>query len=314
MLAQPTGKMPMLSPHIVASYNHSNRQTQNPRRPRYRKVLAMIGYCLSLIGITQVAQGEALPWAVYYSNKAPLSTLMQYQLLIFDNETHPPITPLIENNKIVLGYLSLGEVGQHRTYYHQLKRDGLLLQENENWPGSYAIDIRDKRWTSMVIETLLPSILQQGFHGIFIDTLDIPPHQESLAPKRFRGMKKAAIQLIETIRYHYPSIKIMLNRGYEILPQVAPIIDYALGESVYTTYNFTTESYEPVNSSLYTQQVNILNSAKKVAPHLVVMTLDYWQPNDVQGIANIYAQQRANGFVPYVGTIKLDIIVPEPKL
>jgi len=274
----------------------------------------MIIGCLSLLTMTQVLQGETSRWAVYYANKTPLNTLMKYQLLVFDNETHPPITPLLESNKTVLGYLSLGEVGQHRAYYHQLKRDGLLLQESENWPGSYAIDIRDKRWTSLVIEELLPDILQQGFHGIFIDTLDIPPHQEKTAPKRFRGMTKAAIQLLKTIRYHYPSIKIMLNRGYEILPQVAPIIDYVLGESVYATYNFTTQSYEPVNNSLYSQQVNILQSAKKVAPHLVVMTLDYWQPNDVQGIANIYAQQRANGFVPYVGTIKLDIIVPEPDL
>ncbi len=270
--------------------------------------------CLSLLAMTQVLQGETSRWAVYYANKTPLNTLMKYQLLVFDNETHPPLTPLLESNKTVLGYLSLGEVGQHRAYYHQLKRDGLLLQESENWPGSYAIDIRDKRWTSLVIEELLPRILQQGFHGIFIDTLDIPPHQEKTAPKRFQGMTKAAIQLLETIRYHYPSIKIMLNRGYAILPQVAPIIDYALGESVYATYNFTTQSYEPVNNSLYSQQVNILQSAKKVAPHLVVMTLDYWQPSDVQGIASIYAQQRANGFVPYVGTIKLDIIVPEPDL
>jgi hypothetical protein len=44
-----------------------------------------------------------------------------------------------------------------------------------------------------------------------------------------------------------------------------------------------------------------------------VFTLDYWNPEDAAGIRRIYRTERANGFHPYVATIKLDRIVREPR-
>lgn len=42
------------------------------------------------------------------------------------------------------------------------------------------------------------------------------------------------------------------------------------------------------------------------------MTLDYWNPADTAGLRRIYRAQRANGFLPYVATVELDRLVPEP--
>lgn len=256
---------------------------------------------------------KATSWAVYYSDKAALQEFSPYSLLVLDSKYHPPLRPLADRGKTLLGYLSLGEVEQQREHFAAVKAQGLLFGENPVWKGSYYIDVRDRRWTERVVTELIPAILHQGFDGIFLDTLDNPPHLEREDPKQFAGMREAAVRLVRTIRRHYPHIKIMLNRGYELLPEVASDIDMVLGESVYADYDFERQTYQRVPEPLYREQVAILKEAVRRNPALQVFTLDYWDPADKAGIAAIYRAQRANGFYPYVATIALDQVVPEPS-
>ena len=106
---------------------------------------------------------------------------------------------------------------------------------------------------------------------------------------------------------------IVLNRAYDLLPAVERDIDMVLGESVYADYDFATKRYGRVDDDTYRQQVEILRAAAKRQPKLKVLTLDYWDPNDAAGIAEIYRIQTANGFSPYVATVELDRLVPGPK-
>ena len=250
-------------------------------------------------------------WLVYYSKKAPSRAFKDYALLVFDSKFHPQLRPLSDRGKTLLGYLSLGEVEQYRDYFGDVKAEGILLQENEHWKGSYYVDVRDRRWTKRVIERLIPDILRRGFDGLFLDTLDNPVELQEEHPKKYSTMTEAAARLVRTIRRHYPSIKIMMNRAYELLPLVEGHINIVLGESVYADYDFEDETYRLVPKGLYLNQVKLLNAAKKRQPDLQVFTLDYWDPADLKGVADIYRVQRANGFVPYVATIKLDRIIKE---
>ena len=104
----------------------------------------------------------------------------------------------------------------------------------------------------------------------------------------------------------------MMNRAYEILPDVDVEIDWVLGESVRADYDFDADVYRLVPDELYERQVSLLQQARERQPRLRVLTLDYWDPDDLDGIRRIYEEQRANGFVPYVATLQLDRIVPEP--
>ncbi len=105
----------------------------------------------------------------------------------------------------------------------------------------------------------------------------------------------------------------MMNRGYELLPEVEGHIDILLAESFFTDYDFDTKVYSKVPSDLYQEQLLIIKAAKTRQPNLRVFTLDYWNPEDAKGIAQIYSEQRGNGFSPYVATIELDRIVKKPK-
>ncbi len=263
--------------------------------------------------VTSAMAADDFRWLVYYSDKAPTKAFEDYGLIVFDSQFHPPLRPLLDRGKTLLGYLSLGEVEEYRDYFGGVKAEGILLHESKHWKRSFTIDIRDRRWTKRVIERLMPDILRQGFDGIFLDTLDNPVELQRVHPKKYPTMTEAAARLVRTIRRHYPSIKIMMNRAYELLPLVEGHIDYVLGESVYADYDFEDKSYRRVPKSLYQKQVHLLAAAKKRRPDLRVYTLDYWDPEDLKGISGIYKEQRANGFVPYVAPFKLDRIIKEPK-
>ncbi len=271
-----------------------------------------IATTLFLCAVPMTAGGGAPRWAVYYSDKAPTKAFDDFDLLVFDADYHPPLEPLAERGKSLFGYISLGEVEEHRSHYAEVRNQGILLHENPNWKGSYFVDVRRPEWTRRVIEDIIPLILRQGFDGLFFDTLDNPGHLERTDPVRFKGMTEAGARLVRGIRRHFPTTRIMLNRGYDIIPSVEQHIDIILGESVFADYDFETGKYGLVDNETYRQQVEILQSAKARRPNLRVLTLDYWDPRDSRGIARIYRVQRANGFEPYVSTIELDLLVEEP--
>jgi uncharacterized protein (TIGR01370 family) len=253
-----------------------------------------------------------LRWAAYYSDEAHPEEFHDYGLVVFDSDRHPPLQRFAADGVAVLGYLSLGEIEQHRAWFAEARQMGILLGENKNWPGSYYVDPRDPGWQRAVIRQLVPALLAQGFRGVFLDTLDDPVELERRDPERCRGMTAAAIALVKDLRRAFPSITIMMNRGYALLPEIAGLIDIELGESIYGTYDFEHKVYRAVPAAEYREQVQLLKQAKKNNPALRICSLDYWDPADREGIRRIYRTERANGFDPYVATVGLDRLMQEP--
>lgn len=282
------------------------------RRSLFRGATAT-AFLASLPGRAALAQKAGLRWAVYYANALPVAAFDPYDLLVFEPDAHPDLAALKDARKRVFGYLSLGEVREDRPYFARLKDQGLLRGENRNWPGSHFIDVRDSRWVKTVIEDLVPTILHKGFDGLFLDTLDNPPELERQDPAKNAGMSDSATRLVRALKLHYPTVPLIMNRGYDLLPRLATVVDYVLGESVFTDYDFEKKTYARVPEALYREQVAILKRAQEAAPKLTVLTLDYWDPADKRMIAAIYKEQRGNGFQPYVSVVELDQLVPEPS-
>jgi len=268
---------------------------------------------ISLISFTLIGSGPArLVWAAYYSDRARPDEFCGYHLVVLDGDHHPPLAALAAQGTVTLGYLSVGELEQHRAWYPTVKAMGILLGENPNWPGSFYVDLRDPRWPAEVVDHLVPGLLAQGFRGVFLDTLDDPVELERRDPQRYRGMTAAAAALVKSLRRSFPSITIMMNRGYGLLPEVVQHIDIELGESVYGAYDFARKEYRRVPDADYRQQVELLKHARNNHPGLRICSLDYWDPADREGIRRLYRMERANGFHPYVATIGLNQLIKEP--
>jgi uncharacterized protein (TIGR01370 family) len=287
--------------------------------PKWRSVSALLSSLIPFLAFSDASAGagpvkpDNLRWAVYYGAEAPPEVFDPYDLVVLESFAHPPLQPLRDRKKTLLGYISVGEINSGRPYYAEFAGQNLLISENSNWPGSYSIDVRDPRWTKKLIEELIPAILHDGFDGIFLDTLDNQPHLERQDPEKYAGMTPAAAKLVRMIRQNYPQIKIMVNRAYEILPEIGGHIDYVLGESVYSSYDFKEKKPRQSSRNDYEHQIKLLSDLKKRFPKLQIMSLDYWDPADTKGVATIYSTQRANGFIPYVSTIELNRVVEEPS-
>jgi len=252
-------------------------------------------------------------WAVDYSAKINTEELSPFSVVVLDGKANSIINILREENKKIYGYISVSEVSNKKPYFQLANEKGLLLEENANELGNYTVDIRREEWAEFLIEKVIPQILNRRFDGLFIDTLDHSIALEELDPIKYKGMKVAAKNLILGIRHHFPSITLMVNRGYGVIEEIAEYIDILLGESVYTSYNFEEKEYYKQKKNDYDWQVSRMKAAKKVNPKLQLFTLDYWDPKDLETIKEIYRVENENGFSPYVSTIDLQEIIHEPK-
>jgi polysaccharide biosynthesis protein PelA len=104
----------------------------------------------------------------------------------------------------------------------------------------------------------------------------------------------------------------MVNRGFDILPLVADDIHYVLAESILTHTDETSGQFAFFSSQTTSQVAAQLHRVAARTPQLQILTLDYWNMDDVNGLERIYAAHRAAGFVPYVTTPDLTTYTPEP--
>jgi hypothetical protein len=105
----------------------------------------------------------------------------------------------------------------------------------------------------------------------------------------------------------------MINRGFEILPEVAKEMDMVLGESITTIYDEGSKVH-----SFRTEQDNAyvvvnLRKAWKQNKKLRVFSLNYWPPDQKSTIQQIYHMDRDKGYVPYVSTMDLSRHFTEPQ-
>ncbi len=253
-------------------------------------------------------------WTVYYGHALPAEAFSSFDVVVLDATYDAPVAALKAQGKTVLGYLSLGEAEDYRPYYKKLKEQKLLLEANPEWKGHFIIDIRKPEWGKIVVEELIPEIVAKGFDGIMFDTIDSPLHLAIQKKDTYPGMNEAALKLLCDIRKAHPNVKLMLNRGFDVLTQAAPCIDMVLAESTRTDLQLSgSKKPKLVSDEDYNWYVGKLREAQLAAPNLKVYSLDYWPMTDSKGVARIYAEQRANGFIPYVSTIDLQKVYPESK-
>ena len=275
-----------------------------------RKWLALLLCCLGCAPqATQEARTER--WVAYYDKKLPASTFKRYDLVVFDREHYPDFTAIAEETA-VLAYVSIGEVHGHTPNLATLEAQGTLITKRDHW-DSHVVHIGAPAWQKTVFAKI-DDAMNKGFRGVMLDTVDSAIYYaEQESPAAGAKAKREAIALIYDIRARYPQARLMLNRGFAILPEVARQIDYALAESTLAQTDVSTGQSTLFPPNSYYLSVSKLEVARQEAPQLKIYTLDYWNQDDVRGLHHIYATQRARGYVPYVSTPDLRRYTPEPE-
>jgi polysaccharide biosynthesis protein PelA len=263
----------------------------------------------SWLAFSRAASAGSIRWLAFYGESADDAALAGYDIIILDPGYRGSIQTIVARGAHVCGYLSLCEIRMSDPLFGALD-PSVLLEPNPEWPGTRRVDIRNPSWRSFILEIAIPPIAAAGFGGLMFDTLDTSAYLEATDPVRYRGMRAAAIELIGVIRERFPNMMLIMNRGYELLPQLVQKIDALIVESLLTIpdqrggFMFA----DPIEVK---REIALLKPATQRQPPLPVLSLDYWDPDDAKTIAEIYRRERDLGHHPYVAARLLDRVVPE---
>lgn len=265
----------------------------------------LLGFCVAAGLAAYRMVPQHMRWAVYYGSNLPYADFARYDVLAFDSDAYPDFAEHRREGQVILGYLSTSEAEEYRPYYKDIADMGVFIRPSDQWDAHMVIDIREQAWQDYFVHRLVPQVLAKGFDGIMLDTIDTPLYLEEAHPDALAGMHEAAVRLVKAIRTAHPDIRLMLNRGFPILDEVAGELDYILAESVRVDHRLDDGSSRYFPDEVYAEYVEKLREAQRINPGLQAMTLDYWDMSDKMQVRRIYAEQRAHGFVPYVTTADL---------
>jgi uncharacterized protein (TIGR01370 family) len=258
-----------------------------------------------------LAQSE-FRWAMYYGEELDSASLRGFNLVVLDPGFKGSVPAVAPAGAEMLGYLSLGEIKRTSTLFSRLTDPDVLLAENPHWPDTFLCDVRRPGWQKFILDIAIPDLLQRGFTGVFFDTLDTPPYLEVLDPQKYRGMRSSAIEIVKYIRKRFPKCKLVMNRGYALLPELKEFIDAVVAESLLTSFDFKAKNFKWVDAVELGYHLTALQSLKTGPRSVPILSLDYWDVADVSTISDIYTRERRLGHHPYVAPILLDSIVREP--
>ncbi|RME71425.1 MAG: hypothetical protein D6776_10230, partial [Planctomycetota bacterium] len=181
----------------------------------------------------------------YAEDLAP-ADLEGFDIAILDAAVRRPPRELSGNGRrLVLAYLSLGEIAEHDPAWPRHARAPWLVEPNPDWPGAWRVDPRDPRWQAHVFARAA-RLLARGFDGLFLDTADVGPWLEERDPETWRGAAHAMAQIIAGLRRRFPDSLLVLNQGLALYPAVRPHLDAALAEGLFVRYDFATRRYRKV--------------------------------------------------------------------
>lgn len=248
-------------------------------------------------------------WAAFYGAQASVASLQRPDLLVLEPDHPWKPESFRRSGQRVLAYLSLGEVHKTRPYYAALERARALAGPNPDWPGAVRLDPRAEAWRNLVLGTIAPAILQKGYDGFFLDTLDVAAHLERQG--KHPGATAAMAKLVTDLHARFPQAVIVANGGIDLLPAAAGALSAVAVESIYTDYDFAGRRYRPRDPDGARERAEWLMA--KAAPHgLPLLVLEYVDPAAAESRKAVAAQVRKAGFVPFVSDIALERLDPTP--
>ena len=269
------------------------------------KLLLACGLLLTVISQALAAPGDPASVAFYYGANPPANSLSQFDRLVLESENLRPsdLGDLKQHGSDTFAYLSIGEVNPQRSWADLIKPEW-TLGENTDW-NSLVMDMTNTGWHNFVLQRV-DLLLQQGFDGLFLDTMDsyqlYSKDQASLA-----SQQAALANLIQKIKLQHPSIKLISNRGFEVMDKIGKHLEAVAAESLYSRWNNAAGSYQPVPESDRQWLQAKLTEAKN-AHNIDAIAIDYVAPSDRSKARDIAKKIASLGFIPWVANPSLDYV------
>src|SRR5262249_45911463 len=155
-----------------------------------------------------------------YGDRVPLELFAHYDRVVVD--PGHMATPPTGTRASAFAYVSLGEVDGARPWAKDVPAK-LLRGKNATF-SSDVVDASSPERKTFVLDRVVEPLYAAGYRGLFFDTLD--SYQKlSLTPPQAAAYVRGLAAIVQALKQRHADVKIVLNRGFELLPTVAASVD-----------------------------------------------------------------------------------------
>ena len=160
---------------------------------------------LSGCGTAPAHEKESHPYGVFLSVTEDLSRLSAYETVVIDAQyfTAEELRAFQAQGHKIYTYLNVGALEDFREYYEAWSN--LALGDYVNWEEEAWMDVSQAQWQDFLLEELVPSLLEKGVDGFFVDNCDV--YYEFPTEPIFHGLVRILQGLRATGR------EVLLNGG-----------------------------------------------------------------------------------------------------
>jgi hypothetical protein len=251
------------------------------------------------IGHAAVARGDAAV-ALYYGHSIPIEEFRAFDIVVVDPEHGFDPNRFRSTHRELYAYAALGEVQAHRPYFKDIPGDWKLAK-NADW-GSEVIDQTPPGWPDFFADRVIAPLWERGYRGFFLDALDAYRLAKSFDEN---AQQAGLVRVIEALHRRFPGIRLILNRGFEIVPRVRDKIQMVAAESLFQGWNAARKRYEPVPAADRAWLLGQLRALRE-RYDIPILVIDYLPPHDRPSMRQTAQAIKALGFIPWVTDGHLD--------
>jgi hypothetical protein len=166
------------------------------------------------------------------------------------------------------------------------------------------VDPRGAEWRSRILARV-DALAARGFHGLFLDTLD--SYAMVLRAEARRAAAVAMASLIRDISDHHRDVKLLFNRGFELLDDVGGRASAVAAESLLYGWDAAAKRYVDVPAA---DRAWLTDKLHHVEQHfgIPVIVIDYLPESRREDARATARRIQAMGFVPWIATPALDTL------
>ncbi len=251
------------------------------------------------------AENEAPAYAFYYGPHPPAHLLAHFDYVVLEPD-HLSSTErkVLARDSRLLAYVSVGEVGPERAWRKDLDSEW-ILGRNPAWNSS-VMDLAHPGWRAYLLEHRFRPLWQAGYRGFFLDTLD--SHHlitDPQTPER-RRQEAGLTALVKALRDRFPDAHLVVNRGFEVIDRIGPLVDGLAAESLYQGWDPVTRTHVTVSNADRSWLRTKLDETAERFPHLHLLVLDYLPDTAVDEARALARRIHADGFIPWISNVEQD--------
>ena len=277
---------------------------------------ACLVWCSFLVGAVMGQAGAATaqtrslvpqsgPVSLYinYSAMPDAAAVLAHGISVLDPDAGGvPFAEAEARGRRLLAYVSAVEMSPGSAPARLATARGIpTAAANPNW-NTQALEVTHPAWQDWLVQDAVGSALARGYHGVFLDTLDSVMLGDC-PPGQVQARWQALAAALRHLRREHPHCHVVLNRGFALLKDCAPLIDGVLIESLYQTWSPQQKAYAPVAPADTQWLLDRITEIK--ARRLPLFIVDYVPPDQADLARQTTERIRAIGGVPFITTPEL---------